>query len=181
MMKYCFTILLILSFTHSWSQEVSSLYRTKKLAVKDSIQIDSVSINPSNFSISNLKNEVIPSSLYTIDFENALLTFDTRVQTDSIKITYLSYPQFLTKTYQELDERIIVNSTGNLQNLYKLSQPNSNRVMVPFDGLASSGSISRGVTIGNNAVIASGSIVTKSFPENIIIGGVPAKEIGSVH
>ena len=150
MMKYCFTILLILSFTHSWSQEVSSLYRTKKLAVKDSIQIDSVSINPSNFSISNLKNEVIPSSLYTIDFENALLTFDTRVQTDSIKITYLSYPQFLTKTYQELDERIIVNSTGNLQNLYKLSQPNSNRVMVPFDGLASSGSISRGVTIGNN-------------------------------
>ena len=72
------------------------------------------------------------------------------MQTDSIKITYLSYPQFLTKTYQELDERIIVNSTGNLQNLYKLSQPNSNRVMVPFDGLASSGSISRGVTIGNN-------------------------------
>ena len=150
MMKYCFTILLILSFTHSWSQEVSSLYRTKKLAVKDSIQIDSVSINPSKFFISNLKNEVIPSSLYTIDFENALLTFDTIVQTDSIKITYLSYPRFLTKTYQELDERIIVNSTGNLQNLYKLSQPNSNRVMVPFDGLASSGSISRGVTIGNN-------------------------------
>ena len=150
MMKYCFTILLILSFTHSWSQEVLSLYRTKKLAVKDSIQIDSVSINPSNFSISNLKNEVIPSSLYTIDFENALLTFDSIVQTDSIKITYLSYPRFLTKTYQELDERIIVNSAGNLQNLYKLSQPNSNRVMVPFDGLASSGSISRGVTIGNN-------------------------------
>ena len=41
--------------------------------------------------------------------------------------------------------------------------------------------ILKGVTIGNNAVIASGSIVTKSFPENIIIGGVPAKEIGSVH
>ena len=150
MMKYCFTILLILSFAHSWSQEESSLYRTKTLPVKDSIQIDSVSINPSKFFISNLKNEVIPSSLYTIDFENALLTFDTIVQTDSIKITYLSYPRFLTKTYQELDERIIVNSTGNLQNLYKLSQPNSNRVMVPFDGLASSGSISRGVTIGNN-------------------------------
>ena len=150
MMKYCFTILLILSFGHSWSQEVSSLYRTKKLAVKDSIQIDSVSINPSNFSVSNFKNEIISPSLYTIDFENALLTLDAPMQTDSIKITYLSYPRFLTKTYQELDEGIIVNSTGNLQNLYKLSQPSSKRVMVPFDGLASSGSISRGVTIGNN-------------------------------
>ena len=150
MMKYCFTILLLISFTHSWSQEVSSLYRVKKLAVSDTVQIDSVSINPSNFSISNLKNEAISPSLYTIDFENALLTFPNSVDTDSIKVTYLSYPRFMTKTYQELDERIIVNSTGNLQKLYQLSQPSSKRVVVPFDGLASSGSISRGVTIGNN-------------------------------
>ena len=150
MMKYCFTILLLISFTHSWSQEVSSLYRTKKLAVKDSIQIDSVSINPSSFSISNLKNEVISTSLYTIDFENARLTFPNSVDTDSIKVTYLSYPKFITKTYQELDEGIIVNSTGNLQKLYQLSQPSSKRVVLPFDGLVSSGSISRGVTIGNN-------------------------------
>tara|TARA_B110000114_G_scaffold166708_1_gene188090 strand:+ start:158 stop:3532 length:3375 start_codon:yes stop_codon:yes gene_type:complete len=129
---------------------VSSLYRVKKLAVSDTVQIDSVSINPSNFSISNLKNEAISPSLYTIDFENALLTFPNSVDTDSIKVTYLSYPRFMTKTYQELDERIIVNSTGNLQKLYQLSQPSSKRVVVPFDGLASSGSISRGVTIGNN-------------------------------
>jgi len=150
MMKYCFTILLLISFTHSWSQEVSSLYRTKKLAVSDTIQIDSVSINPSNFSISNLKNETISPSSYTIDFENALLTFPNSVDTDSIKVTYLSYPKFITKTYQELDEGIIVNSTGNLQKLYQLSQPSSKRVVLPFDGLVSSGSISRGVTIGNN-------------------------------
>ena len=150
MMKYCFTFLLLIFFTFSWSQEVSSLYRIKKVAVKDSIQIDSVSINPSSFSISNLNNEPISPSLYTIDFENALLRFQKTVNTDSIKVAYLSYPPFITKTYQELDERIIVNSTGNLQKLYKLSQPSSKRVVVPFDGFASSGSISRGVTIGNN-------------------------------
>jgi len=150
MMKYCFTILLLISFTHSWSQEVSSLYRTKKLAVSGILQIDSVSINPSNFSISNLKNETISPSLYTIDFENALLTFPNTLETDSIVVTYLSYPSFITKTYQELDEGIIVNSTGNLQKLYQLSQPSSKRVVLPFDGLVSSGSISRGVTIGNN-------------------------------
>jgi len=150
MMKYCFTILLLISFIHSWSQEVSSLYRTKKLAVSDTIQIDSVSINPSNFSISNLKNETVSPSLYTIDFENARLTFPNSVDTDSIVVSYLSYPSFITKTYQELDESIIVNSTGNLQKLYQLSQPSSKRVVLPFDGLVSSGSISRGVTIGNN-------------------------------
>ena len=151
MMKHCFTVLFLISLTHtSWSQEAMSLYRTKILAVKDTVQIDTVSLNPSKFSISNLKNERIPSSKYTIDFQNALLTFKTPITVDSIRVNYLKYPVFITKMYQELDERIIVNSTGNLRNLYRLSQPNSDRVVLPFDGLVSSGSISRGVTIGNN-------------------------------
>lgn len=34
-----------------------------------------------------------------------------------------------------------------------------------------------GVTIGSNVVVASGAVVTKTFPSNCIIGGVPAKII----
>lgn len=32
-----------------------------------------------------------------------------------------------------------------------------------------------GVHIGNNSVIAAGSVVTKSIPENVLVGGTPAK------
>lgn len=32
-----------------------------------------------------------------------------------------------------------------------------------------------GVTIGKNSIVGSGAVVTKSFPENSVIGGVPAK------
>jgi len=37
--------------------------------------------------------------------------------------------------------------------------------------------INPGVTLGNNVVVASGAIVTKSFSDNVVIGGVPADVI----
>lgn len=40
--------------------------------------------------------------------------------------------------------------------------------------------ITKGVTIGDNSVIANGALVVSSFPANVIIGGVPAKIIGSI-
>lgn len=36
-----------------------------------------------------------------------------------------------------------------------------------------------GVTIGSNVIVAAGSVVTKSIPDNTIVGGNPAKVIGS--
>lgn len=38
-----------------------------------------------------------------------------------------------------------------------------------------------GVTIGNNCIIAGGAVVNKAFPDNSIIGGVPAKLIKQTH
>lgn len=37
-----------------------------------------------------------------------------------------------------------------------------------------------GVTIGNNVVVAAGSVVTKSVPDNSIVGGNPARVIGTI-
>lgn len=37
--------------------------------------------------------------------------------------------------------------------------------------------INPGVTLGNNVVVASGAVVTRSFGDNVVIGGVPARVI----
>jgi acetyltransferase-like isoleucine patch superfamily enzyme len=37
--------------------------------------------------------------------------------------------------------------------------------------------ICSGVTIGRNAVVAAGAVVTKDVPDNVVVGGVPAKVI----
>ncbi|WP_298556576.1 hypothetical protein [uncultured Algibacter sp.] len=149
-MKFFTCLLLILIGFCGFSQNQSSNYKTKKVAVKDTIQIDSVSINSNSFSITRLDNTFIDSTNYSVDFAKAILTFKKTIETDSVIIHYLKFPDFLTKTYKQLDKNIIVKENSNSQTLYKLTQSNTNRNFIPFDGLTTSGSISRGVTVGNN-------------------------------
>lgn len=46
--------------------------------------------------------------------------------------------------------------------------------------VGSNSTILQGVTIGDNAVIAAGAVVTKDVPENTIAGGVPARIIRKI-
>ncbi len=149
-MKITITLLIFLISFCAFSQRVPSSIRTKKVAAKNRILIDSLSINPSYFVIKNNNGVVIDTSLYRVNFSKATLTLKTALITDTLIIEYLRFPRFLTKTYKQLDEARIVKNTNNLDKLYKLSRPNTTRTFKPFDGLNTSGSISRGVTIGNN-------------------------------
>ena len=46
--------------------------------------------------------------------------------------------------------------------------------------IGANATILQGVTIGENAVVASGSVVSKDVPDNTIVGGIPAKIIKEI-
>ncbi|CAN0003883.1 unnamed protein product [Pylaiella littoralis] len=98
-----------------------------------------------------MHQEKIDSTSYTIDFKTGtLLLLENFDPTDSITINYLKYPQFLTRDYFTFDPKLIIENTGSIDRLYSLEQGTDTRTFKPFDGLNTVGSISRGVTIGNN-------------------------------
>ena len=149
-MRITFIILFTMLSCIVFSQENTRNYRVKKIAVKDSIKIDTVSINPNAFQVKTKANKIIDSSLYEIDFVKSILRFKTPIQLDTIVVEYLRYPNFITKTYKQLDKSIIVKNTKLRQRLYQIQKDTRKSDFTPFDGLTTSGSISRGVTIGNN-------------------------------
>lgn len=140
---------LMISFWSS-AQEKETLYHTKKILLsKDTIQIDSVSINKEFFKLQNKLGQEIDTSFYKIDFQKSQLMFKNNHQIrDSVTIRYLKFPDFLTREYSLYDKKRVV-PNGNLYgSLYKTD--GFDKKFTPFEGLNTSGSISRGISIGNN-------------------------------
>ena len=149
MFKKGFQIIILFAFAGVFAQQFDTPYKNKKIAfTNDTISLENVSINKAFFKILDKKGSPIDTTFYTIDFQKAKLIFKTNyIALDSISINYLKYPDFLTKTYSIYDNsRVVPNEAGNL---YTIKRDNL-KTFKPFDGLNTSGSITRGVTIGNN-------------------------------
>lgn len=133
------------------AQEIKTPYQSKKIAVsKDTIAIDSVSINKSFFKILNSYGAEIDPSFYSVNFEKGTLLFsDKFVTSDSLTVRYLKFPEFMTREYSIYSDSQIVSNDAGLDKLYAVSR-NPISTYKPFDGLNTSGSITRGVTVGNN-------------------------------
>ena len=148
-------ILLFCVVTVGVAQQTVGSMKTKTLVVRDSVFIDSVSINPNRFQLLDTTGKPIDTAFYNVDFSLAKITFsNTFLNTaanDTLKASYLPYPDFLTKRYFQLDKSIIVENNDDLNKLYQLNQQEKGvKTFTPFDGLNTSGSISRGIRVGNN-------------------------------
>lgn len=120
------------------------------MASKDTIRIDSVSISSSFFKLQDKLGNDIDTTYYKVDFQKSILVFKNDFKSeDTLTLRYFSYPEYLTKKYSIYDDSRVVSNESGKGNLYKVSRDPIS-TFKPFDGLNTSGSITRGITIGNN-------------------------------
>jgi len=151
MLKRIFFWVVISFVSGLQAQEIITPYKSKKIvATRDTIIIDSVSVNPEFFKLLNARSEPIDTAFFKMNFAKGTLIFrgNYTLTTDTLTVRFLKFPKHLTKKYSIYDDRRVVDESGQAS-LYKLSADPAKK-FTPFEGLNTSGSITRGVTIGNN-------------------------------
>jgi hypothetical protein len=147
--RILFFLLLLIGFSIQ-SQTISKDFRTRTFEVKkDTIQLDSVSINSQMFKVFDSSKKRISSSEFKIDFSKANLIIDSK-KYQKITVEYFRFPDFITKTYTPFDEKLIIKNNSNNGVLYSLTTNKKASETKLFKGLQTKGFISRGVTSGNN-------------------------------
>lgn len=130
------------------AQEIDTPYKTRKIVARDTVRIDSVSVNSAFFKLLDAQSQPIDTAYYQMDFAKGMLTFKENYpfSADTLTVRFLKFPGYLTKTYSIYDDSRVVSGS---ENLYKVSADPLKK-FTPFEGLNTSGSITRGITIGNN-------------------------------
>ena len=139
-------------FSGVQAQEITTPYKSKKiLATRDTIAIDTVSVNAAFFKLLDANSNPVDTTFYKVNFEKGTLVFNENYPftNDTLTVRFLKFPKYLTKTYSIYDDKRVVSNDNGLTNLYRVSNDVTKK-FTPFDGLDTSGSITRGITIGNN-------------------------------
>ncbi len=150
-MRVALSLFVLLFGLSLQAQELGGLQQ-KRLAVRDSIQIDSISISPRFFSIRTKGGVLLDSTSYKVDFGKSVIVLRdlNLLKNDSIDVTFQPLPAFLTQVYQFGDPSVILDNDSRQEQLVASKKPRPPEPFTPFEGLQTSGSISRGFRSGNN-------------------------------
>jgi len=152
MLKNILILLAIICFSGLQAQETNASYKTKRIPIsRDTIHLENTSINSSSFQLLDANEKPIDSTFYKINFKKGTLILKEKFPntSDSLTVYYLKLPDILTKEYRIYDPSRVVSNEAAAGSLYRV-ETSPQKKNIPFEGLNTSGSITRGVTVGNN-------------------------------
>ena len=123
--------------------------RVKKVQHSDSIiQLDTLSIYPGSFSVL-CDGVAVPGEEYELSFATAELILRSKCASELL-VVYRVFTMDLSKVYSKRDTSVIYNRKKGDRENYLISSTNYQDDIFGGAGLTKSGSISRGISFGNN-------------------------------
>lgn len=138
---------------------------------KDTLFLDSLSLIPGTVKLSS-KNTAIDTSSYKINYPLKAIIFKSK-PTDTISISYKTFPYNFEKSYYHKNKSVLTKDLSLPINPYSITFDASNQNAESFmsDGLNKNGSISRGISFGNNQDV----VVNSSL--NLQVSGKLTQEV----
>jgi hypothetical protein len=154
-------------------QNPRNLREQKIMLDRDTIAVDSLSLIPGSFRLMQANGTVVDTSLYELDYLRALMIPSQNLRHDSAGyyISYRVFPLSLAKVYRHKDLSLLEPDDQGFVNPFAFSASGQKGNIFSTTGLNKSGSISRGVSFGNNQDV----VVNSSF--NLQLSGKLSRDI----
>lgn len=149
--KLFLTVVLLFMITGVFAQYTDNRHFKEIALISDSVVVDTLSLVPSSIKITTPDGNTVDSLLYTIDYANALLVFKQGSQRpENIAISYQTFPYLFSAPLKHKDPDLVRPDLYGRYNPFSYTIESKNDDIFKMDGLSKTGSISRGITFGNN-------------------------------
>lgn len=149
--------LLSLAFSVGTFAQYTGNDHNKQLTINgDTIQLDSLSLVPGSINLSLLNGIVLDTSFFKINYADGYIILNRKklitdsIQADQLQASYKTFPYLFSSELKHKDaNRIKADLFGN-SNPFSYNIESRNDDIFKMEGLNKSGSISRGISFGNN-------------------------------
>ncbi len=132
-------------------------HHSKQIIIKsDTTQLDTLSLVPGSITIKSNDGAALDTSFYRINYADALLILNLshypfpEKKGDTLKISYKTFPYLFSSEVKHKDLSRIKPSLYGNTNPFSYFVESKNEDIFKMEGLNKSGSISRGISFGNN-------------------------------
>lgn len=134
-----------------YAQYTGNGYTRKISITADTIVLDTLSIIPQSVKISTTSGAVIDTTFYKINYAEGFLVCNrAAIGSDSLMVSYRTFPYLFSAPVKHKDLSRIKPDLFARNNPFSYTVESKNDDIFKMEGLSKTGSISRGVSFGNN-------------------------------